>query len=190
MMALLHLFVLFFRIGLFSFGGGYVMLPLIFQGIQEFDLMTAEEFSKLVALSQVTPGPIAINAATYVGFQQAGVVGATVATFGMMLPSFIIVLSVMHFMQRFQESAGLNAVIRGIRPVTIGLLATAVIFLAQTSIVRSTATLKLLVEAPLQTVNLLPLLLCIAATVIYAKKRMDPIKLTVLGGVLGALLIR
>ncbi len=73
MTAILNLFVLFFRIGLFSFGGGYAMLPLIYQGIQEFGFMSAEEFSRLVALSQVTPGPIAINAATYVGYQYAGV---------------------------------------------------------------------------------------------------------------------
>lgn len=66
------LFVMFFRIGLFSFGGGLAMLPLIFQSVKDFGMMTASEFSDLVALSQVTPGPIAVNAATYVGFTEPG----------------------------------------------------------------------------------------------------------------------
>ena len=69
------LFVMFFRIGLFSFGGGLAMLPLIFQSVKDFGMMTASEFSDLVALSQVTPGPIAVNAATYVGFNGAGIPG-------------------------------------------------------------------------------------------------------------------
>ena len=75
----LYLFSMFFRIGLFSFGGGLAMLPLIFQSVQDFGFMSAEEFSDLVALSQVTPGPIAVNAATYVGFNYSGVLGAGVA---------------------------------------------------------------------------------------------------------------
>ena len=83
------LFVMFFRIGLFSFGGGLAMLPLIFQSVKDFGMMTASEFSDLVALSQVTPGPIAVNAATYVGFNGAGIPGALAATLGVALPSFI-----------------------------------------------------------------------------------------------------
>ena len=87
------LFVMFFRIGLFSFGGGLAMLPLIFQSVKDFGMMTASEFSDLVALSQVTPGPIAVNAATYVGFNGAGIPGALAATLGVALPSFILILN-------------------------------------------------------------------------------------------------
>ena len=82
------LFAMFFRIGLFSFGGGLAMLPLIFQSVKDFGMMTTSEFSDLVALSQVTPGPIAVNAATYVGFNGAGIPGALAATLGVALPSF------------------------------------------------------------------------------------------------------
>ena len=86
-MIYITLFVMFFRIGLFSFGGGLAMLPLIFQSVKDFGMMTASEFSDLVALSQVTPGPIAVNAATYVGFNGAGIPGALAATLGVALPS-------------------------------------------------------------------------------------------------------
>ena len=95
-MIYLYLFTVFFRIGIFSFGGGLAMLPLIFQSVQSFGIMSAHEFSNLVALSQVTPGPIAVNAATYVGFNYAGIPGAAVATLGVCVPSFILVLIVLN----------------------------------------------------------------------------------------------
>ena len=85
-MIYLYLFTMFFRIGLFSFGGGLAMLPLIFQSVQDFGIMTSQEFSDLVALSQVTPGPVAVNAATYVGFNYSGLPGALTATLGVCLP--------------------------------------------------------------------------------------------------------
>ena len=75
-MIYLQLFLVFARIGLFGFGGGMAMLPMIYQGAKTFDLMSAAEFSNLVAISQVTPGPIAVNAATYVGYHCAGAAGA------------------------------------------------------------------------------------------------------------------
>ena len=107
-MAFLKLFLIFFRIGFFSFGGGYAMLPLIYQSAQDFGLMSGTQFSDLVALSQVTPGPIAINAATYVGYQYAGIGGAAAATAGIILPSFLLVFLVLHFLRRFRESETLK----------------------------------------------------------------------------------
>ena len=112
-MILIRLLLLFFRIGLFSFGGGYAMLPLIYQGANELTGMTAEEFSRLVALSQVTPGPVAINAATYVGYQYAGIPGATAATVGVVLPSVLLVFIVSLFLVKFRESDAMKAVLSG-----------------------------------------------------------------------------
>ncbi|MEG0156706.1 MAG: chromate transporter, partial [Anaerovoracaceae bacterium] len=103
-MSYVYLFTIFFRIGLFGFGGGVAMLPLIFQSVQTFGIMDTEEFSNLVALSQVTPGPIAVNAATYVGQAYAGFWGAAVATISVALPSFIIILVVMKFLEKYKES--------------------------------------------------------------------------------------
>ena len=80
------LFAAFFKIGLFSFGGGMAMLPIIYQSVQQFGFMSSEEFSNLVALSQVTPGPVAVNAATYVGLMYGGLPAAIVATIGICLP--------------------------------------------------------------------------------------------------------
>ena len=99
MPALLSLFAAFFKIGVFGFGGGIAMLPLIFQTVQSFGLMSADDFADLVAISQVTPGPIAINAATFVGFHYAGLLAAGAATLGVVVPSVAISLIAMRFLE-------------------------------------------------------------------------------------------
>lgn len=174
----LKLFILFLRIGFFSFGGGYAMLPLIYQGAHDMIGMTAEEFSRLVAISQVTPGPVAINAATYVGYQTAGVIGATIATVGVVLPSLILVLIVVAFFKRFQESQNLTAVLTGIRPVTIGLLGSAVVFLAQGTIFHG------------WDLDFMTLVFALVIFGIFWRFKTDPILLTVLAGAAGAIIIR
>lgn len=130
-MIYLQLFIVFARIGLFGFGGGMAMLPMIYQGAKTFNLMSAEEFSNLVAISQVTPGPIAVNAATYVGYHCAGIAGALAATFGVAFPSFVLVMLVCYFVTRFRNSRVVEGAFAGIRPVTVGLIAAAVVFMAQ-----------------------------------------------------------
>lgn len=172
------LLLLFFRVGLFSFGGGYAMLPLIFQGIQSVGRFTAAEFSRLVALSQITPGPIAINAATYVGYKFGGLAGAAAATLGVVLPSVLLVLLVAHFLARFQQSHALTGILSGIRPAALGLLGSAVVFLAQGSLV---------VDG-----RLVPMSVAIAAIVLALAfwKKIHPITLTVAAGIAGAFLIR
>lgn len=190
MMPFYNLFVMFFRIGLFSFGGGYAMLPLIFQGVQDFGIMTAAEFSRLVALSQVTPGPIAVNAATYVGYKYAGLGGAAAATLGVALPSLILVLLVLHFLRRFEESKAMNAVLEGIRPATVGLIASAVIFLAETSILNGPILSGRIFENAKDYINLLPFAVFLGTIVLAGKFNISPIKLTLLAGVIGALVIR
>lgn len=177
-MIYLKLFLLFLRIGFFSFGGGYAMLPLIYQGAHDMTGMSAEEFSRLVAISQVTPGPVAINAATYVGYQTAGVIGATIATVGVVLPSLILVLIVVAFFKRFSESQNLLAVLTGIRPVTIGLLGSAVVFLAQGTIFNG------------WDINLMTLAFAGLVFVIFWRFKSDPILLTIIAGAVGAVIIR
>jgi chromate transporter len=190
MMPFFNLFIIFFRIGIFSFGGGYAMLPLIFQAVQDFGIMTAAEFSRLVALSQVTPGPIAANAATYVGYQYAGFGGALIATVSVTLPSCIKVLTVMHFINKFKESEILYAVLYGIRPATVGLIASAVIFLAEVSIFKGTLISSELIYNIAGYVNLMPLLIFIVTLILAARFKVGPIKLTILAGLLGAFIIR
>ena len=178
------LFVMFFRIGLFSFGGGLAMLPLIFQSVKDFGMMTASEFSDLVALSQVTPGPIAVNAATYVGFNGAGIPGALAATLGVALPSFILILIVVQFL----ESRGIQGAFLGIRPVTVGLIAAAVLFVGETVLVNGPIISAKLFTEGVSYFNVIPVMLCAATLLLSGVFKVKPITLMIVMGAAGALL--
>ena len=133
-MIYLQLFYTFFKIGLFGFGGGYAMLSLI-QGevVTRYEWLTAQEFTDIVAISQMTPGPIGINAATYVGFTASGNVwGSIVATFAVVLPSFILMITISKFFLKYQKHPAVESVFKGLRPAVVGLLASAALVLINT----------------------------------------------------------
>lgn len=130
-MIYLQLFYTFFKIGLFGFGGGYAMLSMI-QGevVTRYDWVSTQEFTDIVAISQSTPGPIGINAATYVGFTATGSIwGSVIATFAVVLPSFILMLTISKFFLKYQKHPAVEAVFRGLRPAVVGLLASAALVL-------------------------------------------------------------
>lgn len=187
-MIYLSLFAMFFRIGLFSFGGGLAMLPLIFQSVQDFGVMSAAEFSDLVALSQVTPGPIAVNAATYVGFNGAGIPGALAATLGVSLPSFILILLVCSFLERFRQSKGIQGAFIGIRPVTVGLIAAAVLFVGESVLVNGPIISSELLTSGVDYFNWMPIMLCAATLLLSGVFKLKPITLMIIMGAAGALL--
>lgn len=137
-MLFLQLFYTFFKIGLFGFGGGYAMLSMI-QGevVTRYGWLTPQEFTDIVAISQMTPGPIGINSATYVGYTTIahawgpawGVVGSCIATFAVVLPSFILMLAISKFFLKYQKHPAVEAVFSGLRPAVVGLLASAALLL-------------------------------------------------------------
>jgi len=126
-----QLFYTFFKIGLFGFGGGYAMLSMI-QGevVTRYGWLTPQEFTDIVAISQMTPGPIGINSATYVGFTATGSVwGSVIATLAVVLPSFILMLVISKFFLKYQKHPAVEAVFGGLRPAVVGLLASAALVL-------------------------------------------------------------
>ena len=126
-----QLFYTFFKIGLFGFGGGYAMLSMI-QGevVTRYGWLTPQEFTDIVAISQMTPGPIGINSATYVGFTATGSVwGSIIATLAVVLPSFILMLAISKFFLKYQKHPVVEAVFSGLRPAVVGLLASAALVL-------------------------------------------------------------
>ena len=131
-MILLELFWTFFKIGAFTFGGGYAMLPLIQAEVTAHGWMGAEELINFVAVSESTPGPFAVNISTFVGARLAGIPGAVCATLGVALPSFIIILIVAKCFQRFKNSALVRGCMSGLRPAVVGLIATALLSVGQT----------------------------------------------------------
>ncbi len=185
---LAKLFLTFFQIGLFGFGGGYAMLSLIEQKVV-FDShwMTSGQFTDIVAISQMTPGPIGINSATYVGYTSmlnaghphwAGIVGSSVATFAVVLPSFVVMLVVARYLMRHRTHPAVENVFRGLRPAVVGLLASASLCL-MTSENFGHARWQLLVS------------LCIFAFAFFAQKtyRMSPLLIIALAALAGIVLL-
>lgn len=122
----MRLFISFFQIGLFSIGGGYAALPLIKENIVDINSwLTIKEFTDLVTIAEMTPGPIAINSATFVGNQIAGVIGSIAATLGCVLPSFIIVLLLAWIYFRFKKLRIISGILEGLRPAVVALIASA-----------------------------------------------------------------
>ena len=126
MITLLKLFWSFFQIGLFSIGGGYAAMPLIQKQIVDLhQWLTPAEFIDIITISQMTPGPIAINSATFVGTRVAGLPGALIATLGNVLPSCIIVLTIAYFYFKHSNLWALQGVLNGLRPAVVALIASA-----------------------------------------------------------------
>lgn len=174
MMIYLELFLSFFKVGLFGFGGGYAMLPLIKQEIVDAPhlWLTIEQFADIVAISQMTPGPIAINSATFVGYTVTGnILGSATATLGVCIPPFIIMLILSKFYFKFKESKYSEKVFYILKPAVVGLIGAAAISLANKS----------------NFIDYVSIIL-FAAMFIGAMKKIDPIKLILAAGAAGIII--
>ena len=134
-MIYLKLFLTFFRIGLFTFGGGYAMLPLIQEAVLANEWMEMSQIVNFIAVSESTPGPFAINISTYVGNQMGGILGALCATLGVVLPSFIVILIVAQIYEKFKNSNSVKGVMTGLKPAVVGLIGAAILDIALTVLV-------------------------------------------------------
>ena len=187
-MIYLKLFAIFCKIGFFGFGGGLAMLPMIYQGVQTFGIMTPDQFSNLVAISQVTPGPMAVNAATYVGYLTAGIPGAIAATLGVSVPSFILVMLACYFIKKFKESQAIEGAFYGIRPATVGLLGAAVVFIGETTLISIPLSGISTFSNLLNTINVLPCVIFAVTIILVGKFKINPIIVILVMGVVGAFL--
>lgn len=133
-MTCLSLFWVFFKIGLFTFGGGYAMLPMIEEEVVRRGWADLEELVNFIAVSESTPGPFAVNCATFVGSHTAGFWGALCATLGVVLPSFIIILAVAKCYQKFQKSRVVRGCMSGLRPTVVGLIGAAIVSVGQSTL--------------------------------------------------------
>ncbi|MEG0076669.1 chromate transporter [Anaerorhabdus sp.] len=123
---LFKLFLSFIQVGLFSVGGGYAAIPLIQnQIVNVHQLMTMAEFTDLITIAEMTPGPISINSATFVGTRLAGPFGAIICTIGCILPSFIICLLLAHFYYKYRNFSGVQTVLAALRPAVVAMIASA-----------------------------------------------------------------
>ena len=193
MFTYLYLFFIFFRIGVIGFGGGYAIVSIIMQESIRLG-STAEQFADLAALELVIPGPLAINASTYAGYLNSGILGSIVATLGISAPCYVIVLAVMYFLEKFKKSKIAEGLFAGIRPAAIGLIAAAAMIIAREVIIYKGVTLPSffggLASDPLSVFAPGCLLIFLLSIFCLWKLRMNPILVTLLAGAAGALIIR
>jgi len=134
-MNLFALILLFIKFGFLCFGGGYMLIPLLSADlVDRYGLLSLSEFSNLVSIAQVTPGPVGINMATYVGFEQAGILGAVIATFALLTPGLFLTLLAMRLLRKYENSLLIQGFLTGMRPAAFGLILAAAVIFAQLSI--------------------------------------------------------
>lgn len=131
-MIYLKLFLTFLKIGAFTFGGGYAMLPLIQEAVLANGWLEEEALINFIAVSESTPGPFAVNVSTYVGMTVGGVLGAFLATLGVILPSFVIILIVAKIYDKFRKSFVVAGCMKGLKPSVVGLIAAAILSVLKT----------------------------------------------------------
>ncbi len=187
-MIYLQLFFTFLKVGVFAFGGGYAMLSLIGDSVLAYGWMTEEELLNFAGVETVIPGPIAVNMATFIGYEQGGFLGALLATVGVVLPSFIIILIVAALIKNLMKFPAVNAFIMGMRPALGGL------------ILATAATMGLTVLFGFERISspvsfdwrtLVILAVIIAVPIVYkklVKKEFSPILLILVSAVFGILL--
>lgn len=194
----IKLIIAYLKIGLFGFGGGYAMLSLIQKEIVGNGWITNQTFTDIVAISQMTPGPIGINSATYIGYTAPlqfpefnaiywGLLGACLATLSVVLPSFFLVLYSSHFIRRHQESGVIKGIFRGLRPVVIGLIASAAILLMNKANFNPDGTTRQLITS---------IIICLLSfCMVYfpiprrgKKIKIHPISIIIIAGIAGFLL--
>lgn len=174
MYTLLQIFWSFFKIGAFSFGGGYAMLPLIEREIVTHrHWISYKDFIDIIGISQMTPGPIAINSATFVGYKVSGFWGSVAGTVGVTAFSFILVSIATHYIIKFKESTAIKAVLLGMRPAAIGLIISAFLSLAKESYY-----------------DVKSVIIGVIIMAILLSKKVHPILTIVIAGLLGILFYR
>ena len=184
-----QLFFTFLKVGTFAFGGGYAMLSLIGDFVLQYGWMTEEELLNFVGVETVIPGPIAVNMATYVGYEQGGFLGALLATVGVVLPSFIIILIVAALIKNLLKYPPVKAFITGMRPALGGLILSVAATMALTVFFGINSVKSAAVAFDWR--RLVVLSVVIAVPLLwkhFRKKEFSPILLVVISGVMGVLL--
>ncbi|CDE91668.1 MAG: chromate transporter [Candidatus Gastranaerophilaceae bacterium] len=164
----IQLFLQFFHVGVFSFGGGYATLPFLYDIAEKYHWYSAKQLTDMLAISSITPGPIGVNVATFAGFATSGILGSLIATTAIILPSYIIVTIVYKVLDKFRTNRNVKGAIRGLKPAGCALL--------------SAVGIKLLFTSNL---HLLGTLILVAFVVASLKQKHDPLFYLGISAVLG-----
>ncbi|MBC8387666.1 MAG: chromate transporter [Actinobacteria bacterium] len=191
-MIYLELLITFSKIGLFCFGGGYGMIPIIEREIVAHNWLTSQEFVNIISISEMTPGPIAINTATFVGYKIGGIPGGMLATVGVVLPSLILILGISHFLSKFQHHPIIKDAIYGIRPIVLALIIQAAIFVAKNTLFREGINIKTILNFNtsghfLEIINPATLAITVISLIVLLVSKIHPILVILAAGAMGVI---
>ena len=197
-MNIFFLYILFIKYGLLSFGGGYVLVTLFVHDlVEKYQLITASEFANLLAIAQMTPGPIGINTATYVGYKTCGIAGGLAATAGLLTPAVFLVILAAYYFKKSENSPWLQGALYGMRPATLGLIISAILIFANISIFSAPLTwanvqacFSKSPDTAAFGIRFIPLLITLAAATAIGRYKVNVIYIIGAGALLGALFIR
>ena len=179
-MVLIDLFLTFLKIGAFTFGGGYAMIAMIQYEAEQHGWLTQTELVDFVALSESTPGPLAVNMATFVGIRTGGILGAIIATLGIVLPSFVVILIIAKCYEKFRNSKVVGGVMAGLKPAVVGLIGAAFISVAGTVFFPAGLDVSALSAA-----SFWVFIALFALTTVMAFRKVHPILIILLSAVVG-----
>ena len=198
-MSLFSIYLLFVKYGFLSFGGGYVLITMFIHDlVEKYQLLTASEFANLLAIAQMTPGPIGINTATYAGYQTNGIIGGIIATLGLLTPAIFLVLAAAFYFKKWEKSPIMQGLLYGMRPATLGLIISAILIFANIAIFKTPLTVdnvKLWISnSPAGGsfgIRFIPLITAVVSGIVLAKyKKVNIIYIIAAAAVLGACFIR
>ncbi len=174
------LFAEFFKIGIFSFGGGYATLPFLYHISDSYHWFSYEELTRMLAVSSITPGPVGLNVATFAGFKAFGILGSIDATLAIMIPSFVIVILISKILKKFKDNFYTKAVLYALRPAAAGMIAAVGVRLFKTGVMPQGFNFSGL--------DVKAFILFILLVLISLKLKKDPLTYLLIGGVFGILL--
>jgi len=198
-MSFLYLFWEYFKIGLFTIGGGYAMLPLVTQIVEKYAWLTSDELLNFIAIAESTPGPFAINLATFIGVRVGGaelgvfgsILGAFIATFAVVLPSLVIIIIVTKLFDKFRTSKFVQGVLYGIKPVVVGLILSSLLTVG-CQVVLPSLNLKAINKSGFEQFNWISLIMVAAfiplSNIKIKRKKIHPILMIILSAILGIIL--
>ncbi|MGL4854088.1 MAG: chromate transporter [Lentisphaeria bacterium] len=185
-----QIFTLFFKFGLLSIGGGYVLVPL-FQSelINKYQIMTEQQFGNIVAIAQMTPGPIGINTTTFGGYLAGGIIGGIIASIALITPSLIMVPITVHSLKKWENSLIVKGILTGIRPAAYGLLAISIALFFDLAIIKFQAIYHLILKQPQNHTFIfrpINLAIAIAAAICISLGKLSIVKILIIAGLIGA----
>jgi chromate transporter len=191
-MIYLQLFTSFFKIGLFSFGGGYGMIPMIQKELQINNWISGQDFIKIISISEMTPGPIAVNTATFIGYKTAGFLGGAVATLGVGLPSFILIISTAYILNKYKTHPLLGRILYGIKPVVLALIIGAIFFVGRNTMFKHEINVNILNQPSpimylINNIDPVNVFILIISLLMLLLLKIHPIFVLLISGILGVI---